>query len=287
MNVRSKMPRPDGFRRASEGYLDSLAADGYAEKTLRGYAYALHRAHQTLMTLGTPPSPKRFGEPHKRALYATYKHDPWLIRTMNVCLRKMGVRMLIPAVEFPPRRVRWLTKDHAKRLLDASFRLGPPYSILVHLELQNGFRRVSVERAKVRDLKTNPIYVRGKGKDYTMVPHPDLKYVLMGADAWRGERGFVSEWVLPVRSYGYEHPRSEQGLDLILRTVAQKAGVVASHHDLRRTFGRSLWEAGVKIEVISAQMGHESIETTRRYLGINLIDQAEAMTLLARWESDG
>ena len=290
MDIRARsVPRPDGLRRATEGYLASLAADGYAEKTLRGYRYALTRAHQTLRTLGTPPSPSRFNEAHKRALFAAHRHDPWLISTMNVCLRSLGVRYLLPHVEIPPRRVRWLTKSQADAVLNASLRLGPPYSTLVHLELQNGFRRVSVQRAKVRDLTTTPIYIRGKGKDYVIVPHPDLKYILMGTDAWRGERGFVSEWLLPVRSYGREHPRSEQGLDLVLRTVAEKAGVIASHHDLRRTFGRSLWEALGRrdIETVSAQMGHSSVDMTLKYLGIGLEDQHEAMVQLARWESEG
>ena len=39
-------------------------------------------------------------------------------------------------------------------------------------------------------------------------------------------------------------------------------------HDLRRTGARVAWKAGVPIEQISLALGHESIETTSLYLGI-------------------
>lgn len=41
-------------------------------------------------------------------------------------------------------------------------------------------------------------------------------------------------------------------------------------HDCRRTFARLGYDAGVKIEQISLTLGHEDIETTMDYLGINL-----------------
>ncbi len=47
-----------------------------------------------------------------------------------------------------------------------------------------------------------------------------------------------------------------------------------SNHTLRRTFGRNLYHAGTLIERISKLYGHEDIQTTLRYIGVNLDDIA-------------
>ena len=41
-------------------------------------------------------------------------------------------------------------------------------------------------------------------------------------------------------------------------------------HDLRRTYAQIAYEAGVPITRISRLLGHESIETTQRYLNLEL-----------------
>ena len=50
-----------------------------------------------------------------------------------------------------------------------------------------------------------------------------------------------------------------------------------SNHTLRRTFGRRQWKLGTPIETIAEMLGHESIDMTRRYLGLNLTDQERPM----------
>ena len=43
--------------------------------------------------------------------------------------------------------------------------------------------------------------------------------------------------------------------------------VIARPHDLRRTYARRLYEAGMKLEAIQQNLGHERAETTRGYIG--------------------
>jgi integrase len=38
-----------------------------------------------------------------------------------------------------------------------------------------------------------------------------------------------------------------------------------------------MWQQGIPIETIASIMGHSSIETTLRYIGINLFDQVKAV----------
>jgi hypothetical protein len=50
-----------------------------------------------------------------------------------------------------------------------------------------------------------------------------------------------------------------------------------SNHTLRRSFGRRQWMLGTPIETIADMLGHESVEMTKRYLGLNLEDQDQPM----------
>jgi len=50
--------------------------------------------------------------------------------------------------------------------------------------------------------------------------------------------------------------------------------------DLRRTWARQAWEAGVSIEDICTILGHRDTKTTYRYIGVQLDDGRRAMKTL-------
>ena len=50
-----------------------------------------------------------------------------------------------------------------------------------------------------------------------------------------------------------------------------------SSHMCRRTFGRTLWRDGVKVETVAAMLGHESVDQTLKYIGADLYDMSAAM----------
>jgi integrase len=55
-------------------------------------------------------------------------------------------------------------------------------------------------------------------------------------------------------------------------TVADYAGQVGVNvapHDLRRTFAKLAHKGGSPIDQIQLSLGHSSIQTTERYLGVN------------------
>jgi integrase len=63
---------------------------------------------------------------------------------------------------------------------------------------------------------------------------------------------------------------SERRLSDIVRSYyIQRNGVLLSvaPHDLRRTFARTQYLAGLDIVLVSRNMGHSSIEQTRAYIG--------------------
>ena len=58
-----------------------------------------------------------------------------------------------------------------------------------------------------------------------------------------------------------------------------------SNHDLRRTFGRRLYHAGVDVETISKFLGHESTVETLKYIGVNLDDMDRGMDMLDKYDA--
>lgn len=62
-----------------------------------------------------------------------------------------------------------------------------------------------------------------------------------------------------------------QGLYYVVRDAAKRAGLPhLAPHDIRRTYSRLARQGGATLEQIQVTLGHESIETTQRYLGTTL-----------------
>jgi len=53
---------------------------------------------------------------------------------------------------------------------------------------------------------------------------------------------------------------------------------------MRRSFGRMMHRAGTKVTVIQNILGHESLDMTIHYLGLNLDDTASAMEKLVEYQ---
>ncbi len=283
------VPRTDGFRSAIEDTLMRMRTAGYARKTLTNYEYAMRRSHEVLRLQGRPPAPRRLTADHMAAIRTAFSYSPHFLSTVDAALKAMGCPHRIP-YRIPPRsRVRWLEKDQAELVLDAALGLGPPYSTLVHLELEMGFRRVSVQRSRLEDFRAALVYVRAKGSeratnDYTIWPHPRLAAVLRETEAWRAARGFDGRTDLLLPSSRTLGELSETALNNVLQKVSEESGVrPLSHHDLRRTFGRFMWKAGTRLEVIRDLLGHHSLDMTIRYLGIGADEMASAMARFAEY----
>jgi integrase len=54
----------------------------------------------------------------------------------------------------------------------------------------------------------------------------------------------------------------------LTRMYAAQIGIQLGPHDLRRTFARLAHDAGASVEDIQIVLGHVSITTTMRYIGV-------------------
>jgi integrase len=131
------------------------------------------------------------------------------------------------------------------------------------------------------------------GKRRTVAFHretmAELEYYLKLRDAeiMRSEgRGTIPDSLLIYFGQGRElHTYKRTAVDVRLARVAKRTGLKFTNHTLRRTYGRTLWLAGVPLETISSLMGHEDTKTTTQYLGLNMDDKESAMRKLAEFES--
>jgi site-specific recombinase XerD len=129
------------------------------------------------------------------------------------------------------------------------------------------------------------VHLRGKGRKLRSIPLWDSTVVEVRA--WlrlnpmlRGEAA-----LLPNR-FGHAMSRSNvaQRLDLaVARAAAKEPGILkkaVSPHTLRHTTAMHLLQSGVPFNVIALWLGHESMNTTHRYVEANLAMKEKALSRL-------
>lgn len=141
-----------------------------------------------------------------------------------------------------------------------------------------GARREEAARLKMHQLifgkNVGYLHFRGKGAKERVVSFgSELKDAL---ESWLIERDRLSPttdavWISLARST-YGKSLSGSGLRAILCRLARAASIrpgQAHLHKFRVTFATDLYDAGIDLEQIRHLMGHEDIQTTRRYLAIS------------------
>jgi len=162
-----------------------------------------------------------------------------------------------------PSHRRWLTRDQLNQLYRSS---SGAARILVGLEALNGMRRVEALRLRFKDMlmDENCLLVNGKGGQggkWRNIPmHRSVRQDLI---QW-GRGHHPDDRVIPL---------SKSGADLLLaravRTAGLPDGLKVSHHDLRRSFGRLAYEAGMDLVQLKNMLGHASVEMSVHYIGLD------------------
>jgi integrase/recombinase XerC len=182
-------------------------------------------------------------------------------------------------VKPPPR---WLDRRQQRALLRAVERSGRARDVgLVKLLLHTGLR---VEEAvdlrwddvRLRERSGSLTVRKGKGRKQRTVPlNAEARAALLELKA-AGLKG------APEVLHGQRGPLTARGVQAILRRYVGPVKVEdLSPHVLRHTFGKNLADAATPIQVIADLMGHESLETTRRYVQPGQDDLAAAVERLA------
>jgi len=182
-----------------------------------------------------------------------------------------------------PRPKTWLTQEELARLLEAALRMETTAAhrarnlAMLLLLVECGLRREEVCAARWEDLMVEHkqlfLLVRGKARKRRLVLLP--AQTAKALQAWRrfhpapfGENPIFVQ--IALSGISSEEPLSGQSVMLLVKEAAAGAGLGdLSPHDLRRSYARNAYEAGMDYEQLRQSLGHESAGTTQRYLGMN------------------
>ncbi len=194
------------------------------------------------------------------------------IRTELSCLRialkwaqKVNLIRAAPAIEMPsspPPRDRYLTRDEVSRLLQAA--VDPHIRIAMLLMLTTAGRigaileltwdRVDLDRRVIK-LATNDI---GPRKGRATVPINNTLMAALQPAREAALSDYVVEW----------GGRRVKSIKTGFNAAVARAGIDhCTPHDLRRTAGRFMVEAGVPIEEVAQYLGHTNPHITRSTYG--------------------
>jgi site-specific recombinase XerD len=183
-----------------------------------------------------------------------------------------AIRSVRGAKKLGTRIGNWLSHEQAQELLDTPGRStlkGLRDTALLAVLLGAGLRRsevvsLCIEHLQQREGRWIIADLIGKGGRVRSVPI--AAWIKAAIDRWLAASGIIGGCVFrPVNKGGNVRrgKMSEAGVYAILRKYAKLAP-----HDLRRTFAQLARKAGCNVEQIQQSLGHASIQTTERYLGI-------------------
>ncbi len=160
-------------------------------------------------------------------------------------------------------------------------------AMIFELFLHTGIRSEELTFLRVRDVDfiSRMLHVTGKGQKNRRVPIPNDLYRQL--EDWIDYCGTARMLDAPL----FQSIHTTRGLRKMIDYYAKISGVQFTLHDLRRTYATRLLESGCNVRYIQILLGHESIETTQLYLGVNqkiLADQVEKSSsdINAGWKAD-
>jgi integrase len=171
----------------------------------------------------------------------------------------------------------WLTKAQAQDLLnkpDTSTLKGLRDRALLAVMLGAGLRRaeaaaLAFSHIQQRDGRWVIVDLVGKGNRVRSVPIP--AWTKAAIDAWVEAANIGSGRVFrSIHKGGYVDglTMTAQAIHNAVKVYLSQMGIAAAPHDLRRTFAKLARKGGASLEQIQLSLGHASIKTTERYLGM-------------------
>jgi site-specific recombinase XerD len=171
----------------------------------------------------------------------------------------------------------WLTKEQAQDLLDApdvSTVKGLRDRALLAVLLGCGLRRdecagLTMAHLQQREGRWVIVDLVGKRNKVRSVPMPSwAKYAV---DAWLNAAAVSDGAIFRTVNRGGRVGSGAMSAQAVYNTVneyAEQLGVTVHPHDLRRTFAKLAHKGSAPLEQIQLSLGHSSVQTTERYLGV-------------------
>jgi site-specific recombinase XerD len=189
-----------------------------------------------------------------------------------------GIRA-VKGVPFRGRRTgNWLTKEDAQRWLnapDVKTLKGVRDRALLAVLIGCGLRRaeaaiLSFRHIEQREGRWAIVDIVGKRDKMRTVPMPN--WAKAAIDSWKAvahlEEGFVFRRVNKGDNLMGESITPQAIRDIVVSYAEKLENEGIAPHDLRRTFAKLAHKGGSPIDQIQLSLGHDSIQTTEKYLGV-------------------
>jgi site-specific recombinase XerD len=171
----------------------------------------------------------------------------------------------------------WLNRSQAQALLtapDVGTVKGVRDRAILSVLLGCGLRREEAARLRVEHLQLREgrwviVDLLGKGNKTRSVPMP--AWAKAAIDRWCEVANLrQGPLFLALRRGGHvqAHTMTAQAIRDVVATYAAQVGATVAPHDLRRTFAKLAHKGGSPIDQIQLSLGHSSMQTTERYLGV-------------------
>ncbi len=209
----------------------------------------------------------------------TYRHHlrgflKYLYQERRILKRNLAP-LLVGAPLFDQKKPPKFLRPQEVQKLFSSLKLSTPTHIrtyaMVYLAYTLGLRPVEISRITLDDIsfKKKEIIIRcRKANNPTTLPLPDETIKAIAAYVLK---------VRPKSTYralflGFSTPYKPASSSVVIHHISKamkKAGLSSSAYWLRHTYAQNLLRIGRSIYEIKEMMGHESIQSTQRYLHID------------------
>ena len=169
---------------------------------------------------------------------------------------------------------KWLDRDQAQKLInapDTSTLKGLRDRAILAVMVGAGLRRSEVAELtfdciQQREVRWVIVDMAGKGNRIRTVPLPS--WAKLAIDEWVSALGANGGYMFRPMNKGGKVTGDKVSSQLVYRVVAEYAGEDIAAHDLRRTFAKLAHKGGAPVDQIQLSLGHASLRTTERYLGL-------------------
>ncbi len=247
----------------------------------------------------------RNGRPINKALVQEYRQtltgSPASINLKMSAIRKLateaadnglldqtianGVNRVHGVTSHGVRSGNWLTKNQAQKILTApqltdengkALLKGYRDRAILAVMIGGGLRRSEVAaltfaHIQQRDSRWVIVDLVGKGNRVRTVPVPS--WVKMAIDEWANLASITSGLVFQsIHKGGYikHESMTPQAIRDVVNYYGNEIGISnLAAHDLRRTFAKLAHKGGAGLDQIQLSLGHASIKTTEKYLGVS------------------
>jgi site-specific recombinase XerD len=142
---------------------------------------------------------------------------------------------------------------------------------MVHLAYSLGLRPVEISKITFDDISFNKRELAlpdRKAHNPIILPLPDSTIKAVAAYVLKARPKSTSRYIFLSFHFPYR-PVSAHTVLLSISRAMKKAGLPSSSYWLRHTYAQNLLQMGHTIREIKEMLGHDSIDSTRRYLSIH------------------